>query len=100
MDVGATALAEGSRHFIRSAGIDSVDTRPLDAIGPSRVFQHDEWLSGVVGQHHLPGELIPREGGIRLARHEEESVAPVDLREVYRQRRFALLHRFPVRLYF
>src|SRR5438128_1638937 len=97
MDVGAAALAEGARHFLRSAGIDGGDARPLDAIRSSRVFQHDQWLSGVVGQHRLPRELIPLEGGVRLTRHEEESVALVDLCEVYRQRRFALLYGFPVR---
>ena len=97
MDVGAAALAERPRHLLGRAGIDGFDARPLDAIRSSRVFQHDQGLSGVVGHERLPGELVPFEGGVRLSRHQEESVALVDLREMYRQRRFALLHRLPVR---
>ena len=66
--------------FPGGAGIDDIDARPLDAIRSGHAFQRDEWLSGVVGQHRLPDEPVPLEGGVRLAHHEEEFVAQIESR--------------------
>ena len=63
--------------FIASAAwaaLMGVYARPLDAI-----IQRDESLSGVVGQHRLPDEPVPLEGGVRLGRHEQEFVALIEL---------------------
>src|SRR5436305_115750 len=94
--VVAGPVAEGRIHFLRRAGVNHMDLRPVDTIVVHGVTQHDERLQPVIGEQRLAFEMAPFEMGFVVPAHEEESVSLINLGEVYWERRVAVFHGFPV----
>src|SRR6267142_566265 len=71
----------------------AVSVRSHSRAAVAGVLEHRDRLASVIDEDLRALELVPRERPIGATPREEETVLLVDLREVHRRRRLALLER-------
>jgi hypothetical protein len=93
VDEIALSVAKGCDHTLGRAGVDRDDVVEFEPALEASVLEHRERLAAVIDKHALSAELVPAEPAVGVAREQKEAVHFVDLREMHRRRRLALLER-------